>query len=106
MRVSELSNKGKRFAPEILTPDEVQKLIRACSSRAPTGVRNRALLALLYRGGLRVSEALALYPKDLDAALGTVRVLQAKGGKDRTVGLDPAAFALLERWGDRRQKIA
>ncbi len=32
-------------------------------------------------------------------------MLEAKGGKDRTVGLDPAAFALLERWSDRRQKI-
>ena len=105
MPVSAPSNKGRRFVPEILIPEEAQQLIRACSSRAPTGVRNRALLALLYRGGLRVSEALALYPKDLDASRGTVRVLVAKGGKDRTVGLDPAAFALLERWSDRRQKL-
>ena len=38
---------------------------------------------------------------------GHVRALvQAKGGKDRTVGLDPAAFALLERWSDHRQKLS
>ena len=67
----------------------MKALIRACSPRAPTGVRNRALLVVLYRGGLRVGEALALYPKDLDRRRGTIRVLHGKGDKARTVGLDP-----------------
>src|SRR5437773_5827577 len=71
------ANAGRRFPAEILTPDEVRALIKACSNRAPTGIRNRALLVLLYRGGLRVSEALRLYPKDLDRAAGTVTVLGA-----------------------------
>jgi site-specific recombinase XerD len=44
----------------------VEALRAACSRRAPTGIRNRALLAVLFRSGLRISEALALYPKDLD----------------------------------------
>ena len=69
------------------------------------GVRNRALLAVLYRGGLRIGEALALYPKDLDADRGTVAVLHGKGSKQRTVGLDPGAFAVLERWLDRRRTV-
>ena len=61
-----------------------------CSGRyAPTGLRNRALIALLYRTGLRINEALSLYPKDLDLEGGSVRVLNGKGGKSRTVGLDP-----------------
>jgi site-specific recombinase XerD len=47
---------------EILTPDEVRLLIGACSAWAPTGIRNRALIALLYRSGLRIGEALALFP--------------------------------------------
>src|SRR6266851_2286294 len=70
------ANKGQCYPAEILTPDEVRALIKACSNRAPTGVRNRALLVLLYRGGLRVSEALHLYPKDVDRAAGTVTVLR------------------------------
>src|SRR5881397_136687 len=98
------ANAGRRFPAEILTPDEVRALIKACSSRAPTGVRNRALLVLLYRGGLRVSEALGLQPKDVDRAAGTVTVLRGKGGKRRTIGLDPGAFAFLERWLDVRAK--
>src|SRR2546422_7374631 len=96
------ANAGQRYPAEILTPDEVRALIKACSNRAPTGIRNRALLVLLYRGGLRITEALRLHPKDLDRAAGTVTVLRGKGGKRRTIGLDPGAFAVLERWLDRR----
>ncbi len=99
------ANKGRQYPAEVLTPDEVRALLRACSHRAPTGVRNRALLMTLYRGGLRVSEALQLAPKDIDRAAGTVTVLRGKGSKRRTVGLDPGAFAILERWLDRRAKL-
>jgi len=99
------TNKGRRFPAELLSSEEIRALIRACSSRAPTGVRNRALIAVLYRGGLRISEALALLPKDVDSAQGTLTVLHGKGDRRRTVGMDPAAFALLERWMDRRRAL-
>jgi len=89
----------------VLTPEEVRDLIAACSSRAPTGLRNRALLVVLYRGGLRLSEALALKPKDVDAAAGTITVLHGKGDRRRTVGLDDGAFAILARWLERRQAL-
>ena len=79
--------------------------IRAASGRAPTGIRNRALIAVLYRGLLRVSEALALVPKDLDRPSGTFRVLHGKGDRSRTVAIDPAAFGLIERWLDVRAKL-
>lgn len=90
---------------EILTAEEVKSLLRACSGRAPTGIRNRAMLALGWRGGLRLGEVLALRPKDLDREAGTVNILRGKGGKQRVVGLDPAAFALVERWLDRRREL-
>ena len=99
------ANKGHRYPAEILTADEVRALITACSSRAPTGVRNRALLVLLYRAGCRISEALRLLPKDLDRAAGTATVLRGKGGQRRTIGLDPGAFAVVERWLDVRAKL-
>jgi site-specific recombinase XerD len=98
------ANKGQRYPAEILTADEVRALITACSNRAPTGVRNRALLVLLYRAGCRISEALRLLPKDLDRAAGTATVLRGKGGRRRTIGLDPGAFAVVERWLDVRAK--
>ncbi len=99
------ANKGQRYPAEILTPDEVKALIRACSGRAPTGIRNRGVIVVLYRGGLRISEALALKLKDLDRDAGTIRVLHGKGDRARTVGLDPTAFAVIDRWLDRRSSL-
>ncbi len=96
------ANKGQTYKPEVLAPDEMKRLLAAPSSRAPTGIRNRALLVVLYRAGLRIAEALALLPKDLDCAASTVRVLHGKGDKARTVGMDPEAFAMVERWLDVR----
>lgn len=98
-------NKGKKLPPEVLTPDEVKALLAACSSRAPTGIRNRALIVLLWRGCLRLNEALQLRPKDLDPKRGTIRVLHGKGNQARTVGLDPTAFAIVERWMDKRKAV-
>jgi site-specific recombinase XerD len=88
-----------------LSRQEVEALIRACSHRAPTGVRNRALIALLWRGGLRISEALDLHPKDVDVDAGTVVVQRGKGGKRRVVGLDAGAMALVSRWMAVRRKL-
>jgi len=93
---------AKRYPPEVLTEQEVGALMAACSHRAPTGIRNRALIAVLYRAGLRVSEALSLRPKDMDPRKGAVRVLHGKGDRARTVGLDPGAMAIIERWVDVR----
>jgi site-specific recombinase XerD len=87
----------RKLPAETYTPEEVAALLRACGY-SRTGVRNRALLAVLYRGGLRLSEALALRPKDLDRSAGTVRILHGKGDKARTVGLDDGAFAVVGEW--------
>lgn len=99
------ANKGQKYPAEPLTSDEVRALIRACSSRAPTGIRNRALIAVFYRGGLRLQEALRLYTKDLDPKQSTVRVLHGKGDKSRLVGIDDGAWAILDRWLDRRVRL-
>jgi integrase/recombinase XerD len=90
---------------DLLTTAEVEALLRACSSRAATGVRNRALIALLWRTGLRISEALALKPKDVDLSSGLLTVQHGKGDKRRVVGLDAGTAALLERWLERRGKL-
>lgn len=98
------SNKGVKFPVETLTLAEVMGLMQACSM-GPTGIRNRALLAVLYRAALRVSEALALLPKDLDPRRCSVRVLHGKGDKARVVGLDPGAWSILQRWLERRAAL-
>jgi site-specific recombinase XerD len=93
---------SRRRPPEVLSEVEVIALLKACSTRAPTGVRNRALIAVLWRCGLRVSEALSLELRDIDLDAGTVRV---RHGRSRTVGLDEQTTALLARWIDRRKTL-
>jgi integrase/recombinase XerD len=94
-----------RAAPEdLLTPDEARTLIRTASGRAPTGVRNRALIAIMYRAGLRPGEALALAPGDVDLDAGTALVPARKGGERRLVGLDAGVRELLQRWQLRRRQ--
>ena len=99
------SEKRLTYPPETYTDDEINRLLRATSLRAPTGIRNRALLVVGWRAGLRCAEALALYPKDVDLAEGSIRVLRGKGSKSRTVGLDPAACAIVQRWLQKRAAL-
>lgn len=75
------------------------------ASAQATGARNRALIAVMYRGGLRLSEALALRLTDVDTAGGTIRVLHGKGDRARTVGLDDGACALVDARIERRRKL-
>ena len=97
------ANKGRRYPPEVLTPDEVHALLDACPISPHTELRNRALFATLYRTGLRCSEALALEAKDVDFIGTSIRVLHGKGERARTVGIDPGALDVLKRWMTQRE---
>ncbi len=95
---------SKRLDADLLSSGEIESLIKVCSNRAPTGVRNRAMIALAWRSGLRIGEVLALKPKDVDLDAGTLVVQHGKGDKRRVVGLDSGTVALLARWLDVRKK--
>jgi hypothetical protein len=62
------------------------------------GLRTRALIVVLWRAGLRISEALPLAESDLDRARGGVLVRRGKGGKRRQVGMDRWAWEQLDPW--------
>ena len=95
-------NRGRRFPAEVYERDQVDALMRACSTRYPTGIRNRALIALMYRGGLRLSEALALRPSDIDWKRGIVHIRHGKGDESRRQPIDVSALDVVERWRQRR----
>ena len=99
------ANKGKTYPAEILTPDEIRELAFQCSATTSLGLRHRAMIVLLYRTGLRISEALALYPKDVNLEIGAVAVLHGKGNRQRTVGIDPGANRHIEAWLERRDTL-
>jgi len=86
----------KRRLPEVLTVEEVEALIDACDIKKPSGVRDRAILELLYSSGLRVSEVASLEFQHLDLERSCLR-LWGKGFKERIVPFgETAREALLE----------
>ena len=99
------TNKGRKFPAEPLTTDEVQQLLAAASRRSLTGIRMRALIAVLFGAGLRLQECLDLEPRDIDTAAQTVRVRQGKGRRARTVGIDAYSCALIDLWMARREAL-
>jgi integrase len=96
------NNRGQKLAAEVLTPEELQAIL-AANNKGLTGDRNKALIVVGWRSGLRISEALALKLSDLNAQQQTLRVLHGKGNKARTVGLDSAAWAIVQQWIARRE---
>ena len=86
--------------PTVLSRDEARRLLGVVARHA----RDRALLMTLYGAGLRVSEALALRPADVDAPRMLIHVRGGKGDKDRMVGLCPQLLAALRDLWRARQR--
>jgi integrase/recombinase XerD len=83
--------------PKFLTVDEVARLVLQPDERDLHGLRDRAMLEVLYATGLRVSELVQLRPSDVNLDDGHV-LLRGKGGKERVVPLGRAAAALTRRY--------
>lgn len=99
------SRRPRRLDADLLDSREVERLVAQCSRRAPTGLRNRALLVLGYRAGLRCQEALDLMPKDIDFDRSVITIRRGKGGRLRRVGMDAGTAAVLQRWLEARAKL-
>jgi len=91
--------RAARKLPQILDPDEAKVLVEVPTD-APLGLRDRALLELMYSSGLRVSELCALRWRDLDLAEGLVSVL-GKGSRQRLVPVGAHARRALADWHAR-----
>lgn len=81
-------NKGVRYPADPPSVEEIVSVMRYAGSGV-FGARSRALIVVLWRAGLRISEALALAESDLDAARGSILVRRGKGGRRREIGMDP-----------------
>lgn len=91
--------------PKFLNQDEVSRLTRAPETDRSTGLRDRAMIELLYSSGLRVSEICSLQLADYQAEAGLVRVM-GKGSKERVVPVGrAAAAAMAEYLGEGRQAL-
>ncbi len=86
-----------RRLPQILSADEVARLLAQPAGSAPAALRDRALLELMYACGLRASEAIALEAGDLDLEAGVLRA-GGKGNKERLVPIGSAAARALSAY--------
>ncbi len=92
--------------PRYLTPPQVDALLAAPDVRTPVGLRDRAILEVMYATGLRASELTGLTTEGVDMELGVVRVL-GKGRKERLVPLGREARRWVKRYvGDARPGFA
>ena len=97
-------NKGQRYPADPPTTEEIVRILKACPDTLP-GQRGRGLIVVLWRTGLRISEALDLREQDLDERGGSVFVRSGKGGKARKVGMDDWGWDQLRPWLARRQEL-
>ena len=91
------SPKIRRTLPGYLKLEEVERLLTQPDDKTPLGLRDRAMLEVLYSTGLRVSELINLRVMDLDRAAGYVRCI-GKGDKERIVPIGKKALALVDRY--------
>ena len=86
--------------PKVMSLEEVERLLEQPGAVDPPGLRDRAMLELLYATGLRVSELVSLRLEDLNLDMGYIRCI-GKGSKERIVPLGEVAIAAIKRYLDR-----
>lgn len=91
------SPKVRQSLPSFLTVEEVDRLVSLPDVRTPLGLRDRAMLDVLYSCGLRVSELIGLKIGDIDFQLGCIRCI-GKGNKERLVPIGRKALASVEKY--------
>ena len=102
-------NYGRKLPGEVCEPEEVLALLAAIPASSTTGLRDRALFAVLWRTGMRISEALSLRESDLHESTGYIRI---RRGRKNERGRDVVVFGSAETetygwdqlrpWLDRR----
>jgi integrase/recombinase XerD len=89
--------KIRRKLPQVLSIEEVDKLMQQPDLLLPLGLRDRAMLELMYGTGVRVSELLALQLEDINIMAGFLRCM-GKGRKERIVPVNQTAINWVERY--------
>ncbi|MGI6555197.1 MAG: site-specific tyrosine recombinase XerD [Bacillota bacterium] len=87
---------GRRL-PTVLTKKEIDKLLEAPNLMTPSGIRDKAMLEVLYGTGLRVSELVSLNLQDISCSSGYIRCL-GKGDKERIVPLGSIGIFFMEKY--------
>lgn len=92
--------KANKKLPIVLSQDEIQKMFDVCEN-----LKHKTILALLYSAGLRVSELINLKWSHIDRSRMIINIIQAKGQKDRQVGLTPSIIPLLTEYWKKYKSV-
>ena len=94
----ELPRLGHRLPKHVLTASEVEQVMMQPNLADPFGLRDRAILEMLYSTGMRRLEIINVKLYDLDLERGTILIRQGKGKKDRMVPIGERAIAWLDKY--------
>lgn len=89
--------KQPKRIPVVLSEEQVESLLEAPDMKTDAGIRDRAMLEMMYGSGLRVSELLSLEKKDVNFVNKIINV-KGKGEKERSVPISQFALAYLEKY--------
>ena len=95
----------KRLPKSVLTEKEVMSILESCDTRTPLGMRNRAVLELLYSCGIRTSELCNLKIQDLSLKDQTVLIEKGKGNVSRLVPIGQYASLYIEEYLKKGRKF-
>jgi integrase/recombinase XerD len=98
------SPKIRRTLPGYLRLEEIERLLEQPDEKKPLGLRDRAMLEVLYSTGLRVSELISLRVSDVDTKVGCVRCI-GKGDKERIVPVGRQALVMVEKYLRRARPL-
>lgn len=94
----ELPRLEKRLPRTILSVDDVEQVLSLPNLTTPQGIRDRALMELLWSTGIRRAEAASLEVYSVDASRKTVTIVQGKGKTDRVVPIGERALWWVQHW--------
>ena len=94
----ELPRVERRLPKGVLTIEEAEKILAQPDVRVPMGLRDRAMLEVLYSTGMRRAELAGLELFDIDAERGTILIRLGKGRKDRMIPIGERALAWIDRY--------
>jgi integrase/recombinase XerD len=94
----ELPKQEKRLPRNVMTRQEAEKVLNVADTGEPLGIRDRAMLEVVYCTGMRRMELSGLKLYDIDAERGTIMIRRGKGRKDRMVPLSERALAWIEKY--------
>jgi hypothetical protein len=98
-------NKGRKLPPEVLTHAEVERLLAVIPSHTKAGARHRAMIALMYRLGLKVGQIVAMERWHYEPGANVITVPGTHNNPDRSVPLDAITHEMLNHWWSIRSTL-